>query len=287
MNSAEKSLLELVRHVFDAVGDPEPLTYQELAFRIGRINKHDKGHANGMGKVLEKMGNLLRGVADDWGKAVPHIQSLVVAGYGSGKGLPSDGIKEFWPGYPELTKKEKENRSRLSYREIREFGSRWNWVLERLGLPQVTNGDSKSVETSRGRGEGGESSAHLALKDHIARNPQLVGASEDDEVFQEYPLPSLDVIDVLFRGLSQWIAVEVKSRISDNLVSDYERGLYQCVKYRALIEAMRKDSRYRVPDQITVILLIETSLPAEYRNLYRKLGVSVIENVTPDSSPST
>ena len=50
-------------------------------------------------------------------------------------------------------------------------------------------------------------------------------------------LPSGDTIDVLFRNGLDWIAVEVKSSLSNSL--DITRGLFQCVKYRAVIEAVQ------------------------------------------------
>jgi len=46
---------------------------------------------------------------------------------------------------------------------------------------------------------------------------------------------SSDVIDVYFTQTSECIAVETKSRISD--VNDITRGIFQCEKYQAVLEA--------------------------------------------------
>ena len=115
----------------------------------------------------------------------------------------------------------------------------------------------------------------------VRANPELVGAGNDWQTFLEYPLPSLDEIDVVFKSAYALIGVEVKSRISDSFPSDYERGLFQTVKYRALLEAMARSANYGIPAEIKIILVLETRLPAEFRELANRLGVSVLENVKP------
>ena len=95
------SLLRLVEYVFNhRDGLIEGITYQTLATSIGRLNKHGLGHAHGMGGVLGRMGHLLQGVEDEWGEPIPHLQSLVVQKTGEFRGLPDEGIREFWPDYP-------------------------------------------------------------------------------------------------------------------------------------------------------------------------------------------
>ena len=90
----ERSLAELVKHVFKHSSDSlEGITYQELAGRIDRLNKHGIGHGHGMGDVLGKMGHLLQDLSGEWGESIPHIQSLVVQKTGGLKGLPDDGIQ--------------------------------------------------------------------------------------------------------------------------------------------------------------------------------------------------
>jgi hypothetical protein len=287
MDEPRASLKELVAHVFGSSGSLTPITYGELALRIGRLNKHGDGHGHGMGAVLGKMGHLLESVEDDWGATIPHIQSLVVNKTGTLRGLPDEGIKEFWVSYPNLTKQEKAKKAQAEYEKIRDFGSRWNKILSLLDIPQVEAAKSPSdKQKSSAYGKGGESELHLALKNYVAANPQLVGAQPDDEPFTEYVLPSLDTVDVLFKNSNRWTAVEVKSRISDHLPSDYERGLYQCVKYHAILEAMKTDNQYQVPADIEVILVLESSLPPQYRDLAEALQTKVVEKITPNSSPS-
>ena len=281
MDAERLSLRALVAHVSNSIDAVEPITYSELANRIGRINKHGFGHGHGMGSVLGRMGHLLQGIKDEWLDKVPYIQSLVVDKTGPLKGLPAEGIKEFWSDYPSLTKKEKHNRAQAEYLKIRDFGSRWNRVLEALGIEPI----QQSIDINRGNeaisshfGRGGESINHIQLKNYIADNPELVGATRDYSSHTEYALPSLDTLDVLFKSDSEWVAVEVKSSVSDNLLSDYERGVYQCVKYRSLLEAMQKDKEYEVPP-IKVILVLESGLPQKYQILASQLEVEFIDNI--------
>lgn len=280
-NPERASLLKLVEHVFDhRDGLIHPLYYSQLAERIGRLNKHGHGHGHGMGNVLGRMGHLLKTIEDEWGEGIPHIQSLVVSRTGKLKDLPDKGIKEFWPEYPAMTHVEKANRTQIEHQRIVAFGSRWNDVLKRLGLPEIT-ASRQSSAPKEFLGKGGESESHKRLKQFVLDNPELVGAKLDWQRFPEYPLRSLDQIDVVFKSAQALIAVEVKSAISDRFPLDYERGLFQIVKYRALLEAMARSGNYDIPTESKVILLLESRLPAEYRPLAELLGVTILENVKP------
>jgi len=54
---ARDSLRELVAYVLEHKdGLINGLTYEELATRIDRMNRHGVGHAHGMGDVLGRMG---------------------------------------------------------------------------------------------------------------------------------------------------------------------------------------------------------------------------------------
>lgn len=278
---AQNSLQHLVAHVLaHQEGLIEGITYQELAKRIGRLNKYGEGHARGMGKVLAGVGQLLDGLEDDWGEPLPFIQSLVVLKTGPLRGLPSYGVEGFWPGFSDMSKTEKLNRMRTEHQKVVAFGSRWNQVLEALDLPRVL---PKATEPSGKRyGKSGESDAHKALKHHVWNNPTIVGVYGNSTAFLEYPLPSLDEVDVLFKSPAACVAVEVKSKVSDHLPSDYERGLYQTVKYAALLEAMAQDNRYDIPVNVRSVLVLESTLPQQYKGLAETLGIDLIENVVVD-----
>lgn len=276
---ARESLVKLVEYVFDhRSGLIAGLTYEDLATRIGRINKHGVGHAHGMGAVLGKMGHLLQGLEGEWNEPIPHIQSLAVQKTGSGRNLPDDGIREFWPDYPKMAPTEKQNRTRVEHLRILEFGSRWNDVLTQLGLPTVPPANNP-LTAARRNGAGGESDEHKALKEYVRQHPEIVGATSEWQSFVEYPLPSLDEIDIVFKTPTACIAVEVKSAVSDGSPSDYERGLYQTIKYHALLKAMAMAGCPEIPGTIRSVLVLESGLPQQFRSLATTLGVTVFENV--------
>jgi hypothetical protein len=271
-------LAKLVEHVFNYRNRLlTGITYKELAARIGRSNRHGQPHPRGMGVLLGKMGHLLQDLEGKWGEPIPHIQSLVVLKTGKTKNLPDDGIKEFWPDYPKMSLAEKENRVQIEHKRIADFGSRWNDVLIQLGIPSMPTID-KTLAPSLQHGAGGESAAHKALKDFVREHPELVGATKEWQSFIEYPLPSLDEIDVLFKCGDRCIAVEVKSTVSDSCPCDYERGLYQTIKYTALLQAMALGGR-DIPQSVSSVLVLQSSLPTEYRKLATVLRVIVFENV--------
>ncbi len=278
---ARASLSKLVEHVFNhRDGLIEPLFYSQLAKQIGRLNKHGEGHGHGMGNVLGRMGHLLKDIEGEWGEGIPHIQSLVVNMTGKLKNLPDEGIKEFWPEYPAMSYVEKTNKTRIEHQRIVDFGSRWNDVLKRLGLPEISASSQTKTKTAF-FGKGGESESHKRLKFFVRDNPDLAGAGRDWQAIVEYPLPSLDEIDVVFKSNDIIIGVEVKAAISDAFPLDYERGVFQTVKYGALLEAMARSGNHGIPTEIKMILLLESRLPAEFSSLASQLAVNVIENIKP------
>jgi hypothetical protein len=82
---------------------------------------------------------------------------------------------------------------------------------------------------------------------------------------------------VLFRTGDDWIAVEVKSHKS--APDDIARGLFQCVKYRAVLEAYQ--AAERLPQNAKSILILGGSLPRHIIPLKNILEIEVLENVTP------
>lgn len=140
-------------------------------------------------------------------------------------------------------------------------------------LKQVNDGSRRS----RGRGGAGEGAAHKTLKQYIQDNPLSVGVrlrGANAEVERKFP--SNDTIDVFFENATTWIGVEVKSDQSDE--DDIRRGLYQCVKYQALMEA--ECSVKDIKRNIRVLLALGGRLP---RSLLREktiLDIEVREGVT-------
>lgn len=130
---------------------------------------------------------------------------------------------------------------------------------------------------------GGEGEAHRALKNYVAEHPELVqlGAAFP-KGGTEVALPSGDKLDVSFRktdsvGNKLWVAVEVKSSIST--IGDIARGIFQCVKYKAVMDAVVAFERKN--QEIRVVLLLEGKLPNALLKLKEKLGIEVIDGISP------
>jgi hypothetical protein len=90
---------------------------------------------------------------------------------------------------------------------------------------------------------------------------------------QEYALPSGDFLDVSFRIGKTWVAAEVKSARSAD--ADITRGIYQCVKYLAVMRAVQTSEDE--DRSARVVLVLEGSLPAWLIPLKNQLGVEVVE----------
>lgn len=91
----------------------------------------------------------------------------------------------------------------------------------------------------------------------------------------EYAFPSGDEIDVMFKYQDQWIGVEVKGAASEDV--DIMRGIFQCVKYQALIEADQKFQKQTVNGR--VMLVLGGRLPVSLRDLVELLEIDIREGI--------
>lgn len=284
---ALKCIPILIEHVLKQQDDVlQPLTYKQLAERLNRRNKNGVFWARGLGHVLGRVTALIDGLTTEWAEATPYLTTIVVASQGANRGLPGVGIRGKWHDYDKLTRSEKDSKVMAEYQRILDFGSRWNEVLELLGLPAIVPPVPSELATGGRRGGwgGGESEEHKTLKLFVKTNPQLVGADVSWFAADEYALRSGDEVDVFFKSTDLWIGVEVKSSVSDGLDRDYERGLYQVVKYQAVLEAQALLDRPQNPPIVKVFLVLERELPKKYQQIAKSLGIALKENVQPVQS---
>lgn len=249
-----------------------PIYYGDIARELGMANPRN------MNYVLGSVGRSLELLAADWNVQIPPLQVLVV---NVGSDLPGEGFTEFIDD-PEAFKKaplfqRKRTIESLAAR-VRAY-PRWRDVLQALGasLPPAPDLDALIPVGERHRLVGqGESPAHLELKLFISRNPDLVEVKDIvREAEIEYSFPSSDTADVLFTTKTTLVAVEVKSALSSEM--DLLRGIFQCVKYRALLDAViAVEQRELIA---TALLAIEGTLPESLRTIASTLGVSVFDNV--------
>ena len=102
--------------------------------------------------------------------------------------------------------------------------------------------------------------------------PKSMGTGET-----EFRLPSGDSLDVSFTSRKLWVAVEVKSKLS--VQADIVRGIFQCVKYQAILDAVVL-AESRVHDA-RAVLVLESKLPPCLLSLSNLLAVEVIDGVRP------
>jgi len=119
----------------------------------------------------------------------------------------------------------------------------------------------------------GESDEHRNLKEYIAHHPRLVGLPHSCAPGNvEFIFGSADAIDVIFQHRNLWVGVEVKSVRSTT--ADISRGLFQSIKYGALLEATLMAQQR--PVNYKIVLVIEGTIPTDLIPLRNTLGVKVV-----------
>lgn len=245
-----------------------PISYGDLAKELNMPNPRNLNYVLGaIGTFIENLEQRNSGIQ------IPALSCIVI---GQQSRLPGDGID--WFISIEDFKKLSPNEKRKVVNDL--LGSiysyqNWDWVLKECDLEPSTALLSESKrEPGKEKGSGdSESQSHLAFKNFIANNPELLGVSNKATSEIEYELPSQDRIDVCFSFGNELIGVEVKSFISDP--SDIWRGIFQCVKYQALLEA--KQVVFQGVSNCRVILAIEGKLPEAFIKVKNQLGISVLE----------
>lgn len=256
-----------------------PLTYLNLAEMLDRRNRHGDPWARGLGHVLYRVTAMIDQVSTQWAETLPFLTSIIVLSHGPNAGLPGNGVSGRWPGYDSLSLMDKQAKVLAEYHRILQFGSRWNEVLQFAGLDSVLPPDNQNECNTHSGWGGGESEAHKALKRYVLTHPQLCGANSDWFAQEEYVLRSGDEIDVFFKSEKEWIGVEVKSSVSDRLPSDYERGIYQVVKYRAVLEAQARVDHPMCPPSVRILLVLESEMPQQYWHVAKSLGVNCLDRI--------
>ncbi|MBN3114674.1 hypothetical protein H4F46_07170 [Pectobacterium brasiliense] len=248
------------------------ITYSDLSEELKMPNPRNLNY------VLGCIGTTLENISKEWGVEIPPIQCLVV---NKQTGLPGEGIgwfltKEY--DFSSLSRRQKRNLVDAKLNLIYSFNE-WNKVLSTLNIRQLKINFKNELDKAAIFIGGGESDFHKRMKEYISRNPKSVSLSaKTSNGEMEYKLPSGDTIDVLFKNKKDWIAVEVKSRISND--NDITRGIFQCIKYKAILEAMQTASG--LPQNARAILALESELPEKLIALKNILNVEVIELIKID-----
>lgn len=140
-------------------------------------------------------------------------------------------------------------------------------AILKIRKPTRSEVDGRS-EDGKNYGGPAESDEHKKLKQWVANNAEQIGIKKSFGIGEpELSLLSGDTIDVLFSDGNEYVAVEVKSCRSND--EDLRRGIYQCVKYRAVKEAEH------APNKVSVraLLVAERKLSPELMSRARLLKV--------------
>lgn len=117
---------------------------------------------------------------------------------------------------------------------------------------------------------GKESKAHESLKRKIAGDPAMVGVKTAENGVEEHLLWSGDRVDIYFAEAA--VAVEVKT--ADAGFSEIHRGIFQCIKYKAVLQAQQKcDCENPTAD---CLLALGGALPEELQDIAKLLNVRVM-----------
>jgi hypothetical protein len=268
----QKRALEALPILVRQAKSKQTIYYSDLARELNMPNPRNLNY------VLGAIGNELLMLGEKWGIKIPPLQCLVV---NKNLELPGEGIDYFLTDKIDFKNKTNQQRRILIQLLLDDVFSfdRWNQVLSNYGLTEAKSNyfiRNKEIIYSHSYGKGGESNEHKELKDYVLNNPSVIGIKSRIDGVIEYPLPTHDTIDIVFKGKDEIIGVEVKSIISDD--NDIIRGMFQCIKYQVLLEAEQKIQGNQV--NIRIVLAIAGVLNKDLTEIKNTLGIEVIENIT-------
>lgn len=232
------------------------------------------------------IGSALIETGEEWAESIPPLNALIV---NQSTKLPGDGVNWYLERYYEpeqhiddMTIDEKRAIVEEIHADIFAY-EYWDDLLEEYeltpiidGLEEENNhGDENEISkpSKGGWSTESESEEHRNLKQFIANNPKVVGLKKkSNKGIIEYLFPSADKADVVFQNESKYLGVEVKSIISND--NDINRGIFQCVKYQALLRAEQKT--LMIPPTARAILVVERELPYALQNLADALCIKVV-----------
>ncbi|HYF78499.1 MAG TPA: hypothetical protein VD973_15280 [Symbiobacteriaceae bacterium] len=263
------------------------ITYGQLAEELRR--RHDeepKFRKTVYGMPAGKIGDILELLSEEWGIEIPPINALIVNAETRLPGSGADGYLERYLSAAARRKPASEmGRNALAEQVIADVHhfTEWDRVARHLGikrLPEVSVVTEKELEPInlsepdpfllREGGRGGEGDQHKRLKEWAAAHPEIFAEfGRFKKGKMEVMLQSGDELDVCFTGTDMILAVEVKAANAPEC--EVRRGVFQCVKYRAVLRATQFAKGEHPTAQ--AVLLVERRLPDEMVRLAKRLKV--------------
>ena len=225
-------------------------------------------HYSNVGTALGYVEDVIKELRKETGEKVPTLNTLCK---NKSTMLPSYGFKYVVDDYNSLRPQAKKALADGYDANACDY-DKWDWVLDQLGLkpaPILTK-EQLSELSKPIYGGGGEGEEHKVIKEYICKHPESIGYKKVKRAETEYVLPSGDRLDVYFElEDGTHVAIEVKPSISPE--QDLVRGIFQCVKYKAVMEALRavECADYNVD----VLLVAAKKLSPLNQSLAKELGV--------------
>ena len=247
----------------------QPMFYGQLAHEMGIPNPKTLNYP------LGSIGHALLNLEKLRGRQVPPIQALVI---NKSSGYPGEGFAFFTPdakNFKRATRRERHLILDSMLMEVFTFPY-WDQVLDTLKLPRAPVVELPPADEISAHGGGGEGAEHKRLKEAVSVNPQWIGLPNSLSPGKvEANLRSGDSLDVHFSDSNRRIAVEVKGASAP--VREVIRGLFQCIKYEAVLDAEARVAGSRTDCE--AVLALGGSFPDELTPLRHTLGVRVFENL--------
>jgi len=266
-----------------AANNNRVITYGQLAEELERrhgepVNKRMTLY----GKPAGKIGYFIERLWGELGTTIPPLNAIIV---NKSSGLPGNGVDNYVRRFlkkgfrKRLTEANKRSQTQFVVDQVLHYN--WREVIDYLG---ITDLPPVSVLTElvpiplppfrQPDGSYGESDQHKNLKEWAKKNPKHFARFGKFAIGKnEYLLASGDRLDVYFEKKDMRVAVEVKA--SNAPESELYRGVFQCVKYRATLEAMGlANAEFR---QVFAVLLTTARIPAGVYQLARRLNIEIMK----------
>lgn len=236
-----------------------PQYYSTLAKTIGHKTSR-------IGFQLGRVADIINQLNKESGEKVPYLNALVIS---KSSKRPSDGLGDVIDEYYSLSEDKKFDFAYIINQEAYEY-KKWPWVLKALGLLPFNGNTEEAVRKGSYRNSASEGPYHKALKEYVIKHPEHFDVCDVKERKDEHALLSGDRLDVYFKlNDGKQVAVEVKSRISDD--ADILRGIYQCVKYKAVLAA--ECLAHGENANVDAFLVVEKEMSEENRKTANMLSV--------------
>ena len=254
----------------------KPHYYSDLTAAVGL-------KTNQIGRVMGTIQGILENLGKQSGKGkIPPLNAIVA---NKDTGLPSEGFDIVDSNYSKLTPDSQKAMVRGLNQKAHLYD--WKWVLDALGLEPAKiylSEDFKKMKSS-GYGAGGEGKEHKSIKEYICAHPESIGIKKVEFAETEHILLSGDRLDVYFeykdrkrKGQkllqNRHVAVEVKPSTAPE--EDITRGIFQCVKYQAVMDAARIADYGNYDNEVILVLAGEMS--KSNKQLAQDLDINFFEN---------